>query len=131
MKMVSNVVVLIADGTEDGQGDKLLADNVDIARGSLPVSIGFDLSRQPVGWATLRREGDKFVADLELVEDEPLVWELTPAIGGRYLSKDSHDRIEIFNIALDDKNCDPRIPALKTYLRPPPPLEHKNPGRPG
>jgi hypothetical protein len=113
MKTISNVLVLIADGVEDSQGDKLLADEVEIAE-HVRVSLDFDHGR-PVGKATIRREGNLFFANLEIVETTAITG-LYPCVGGtvrRNARALGGSGVDIFEVALCRyRNADERIPRL-------------------
>jgi hypothetical protein len=110
MKIIKDVLVLIADGTEDAHGDKVLADRVAIAE-QIRVSVNF---QHPVGKAMIRREGDKFIADLEILENL-FVGGLYPAVGG---SLDPRTQIvSVCEIGLGKGNADKRIPPILPALR--------------
>jgi hypothetical protein len=108
MKTISNVLVLIADGVEDSQGDKLLADDVKIAE-RVRVSLEFSLDH-PIGTAEIRRDGNNFIADLTILDDFSSVG-LYPCVGG---ARDIGGRgMDIFEVALcSGRNADERIPHL-------------------
>jgi hypothetical protein len=108
MKTISNVLVLIADGVKDSQGDKLVADDVKIAE-RVRVSLEFSHDR-PIGTAEIHRDGNNFIADLKILDDVSAVG-LYPCIGGSISRKDHG--VDIFEVALCRyRNADERIPHL-------------------
>ncbi len=109
MKTIKNVLILIADGKADTQGDTVQADDVIIAE-RVRVSFNFD-TRRPVGFAAVRRKGSKFFADLT-VRNGLLAGGLFPAIGGDRNAQSK--KVTIYEIGLCPAgNVDKRIRALK------------------
>lgn len=87
----------------------------------VPVTFNYDNAR-PVGYAVLKRRGNKIVADLELHSDmyppeevHALLRALFPAIGFQALAYTGQELtdMEIYTVALTSvPNTDPSVPAL-------------------
>lgn len=113
-------LVLICDGTPDTAGDVIAIDGVELPDRPVTVTRNFDPS-QPVGFAKLRKEGDKIFADFSIMDAQSVDgW--TPAIGGATdlpLPPATHgyriiEKIRLTSIGLSEKgNTDPRIQPLK------------------
>jgi len=111
VKSLKNILILIADRTTDRQGDAILAKDVyvnDYTR----VTHDFNIMK-PVGRATIRREGNNFFADLEILDDFD-AGGLYPCVGG---SRKQNGVNEIFEVALCSyPNADSRIRPIGDVL---------------
>jgi hypothetical protein len=129
MKIIDDVVVLIADGVADSQGDAFLVDGVQWSIVRVGVG-GFGVDQRPVGQAHLRREGNHIVAKLEILENVQVAG-LYPCIGGSSeMLRTGHTNFvveskprlitacRIYEIALMTRpNADPRIKPLQYEAR--------------
>lgn len=107
--------ILIADGVPDvapdgTPGDAFDIENVKLAEGPVPVTWKFD-PKLPIGKATLRIEGNRVVADVELDEDVEIP-ALVPAMGG-VMETEPPKLLTIDKMALCEQNSDPRIEPLE------------------
>ena len=121
---IENVLILIADDEPDIKGEVVVADGV-VFPPSVPVIWEFDL-KVNLGTATLRKEGFRILADIQLYDEgiktlvrlhRPLIY---PAIYGRIGQshlREGASRVietcEILSLSLGDDNTDLRIPALE------------------
>lgn len=115
---MKNITVLIADGTPDTMGDSFDINGVDFPKEVTLVkefSHSFD---DVVGFAKLRKEGNRVLADLEFVNDifVPEVRKyLYPAVGGKVITKEGG---KIMKCVIDtisiggSPNADSRIKRL-------------------
>lgn len=109
---IENIVVLIADGVPDSTGESCKIEAVKLPDQPVTVLLNFDISR-PVGTATLRKDGNNVVADLDLLM--PHDGFTIPSIGGSYTFKrDSGEcGMEINQVGLcNNPNLDPRITPI-------------------
>jgi hypothetical protein len=117
------VIILIADGNPDSNGNALDIEGVSWPADGVPVTYGIEEGAPIVGKATLRRNGSGFevLADLDLDEDEIPLLEtasldaLVPAIAGE--GNPERFDLKVTSIGIGAwQNSDERIGAL----RPPP-----------
>lgn len=111
-----NVVVLIADGKPDSQGDICLIDNVEIPAEDITVRVNFDPLR-PVGKASLRKDGNRVLANIEIFPpyDRPVATLAVPSVGGAYSFRDAGGNcgLKVREVGLcDGPNTDDRILAI-------------------
>ena len=107
-KRFEDVVVLIADGKLDSNGETINIEDVVISATPIPVNLNFDSGRS-VGTATLKKSGEKVLASLNIMKD--IEENLVPCVGGRVNSIEKGFSIE--SIGLAEKNADSRIPPLR------------------
>jgi hypothetical protein len=112
MKLFQDVTILIADGQNDANGTTngtpsqwILPTPKDAPFLSVRRSYSLD---DPIGRAlNFRWDGEKLLADLEILENEDVArW--FPCVGGQI----SGTTIELVCVAICDHNIDPRIPSL-------------------
>ncbi len=111
----ARVLVLIADGQPDLDGDAFHAGEIDLPRGAVPVFAGmrFRADTPPMGQAWLFKEDARLYAEMDFFEPaRPLRGrELTPAIAGT-VAQDRRMTIFALGLVLSG-NADPRIPPLR------------------
>lgn len=120
--VLRSVVVVIADGTPDSQGDILDLDGVELPE---VVPVVGDFSTDPAkvwGHARLRRQGDRVLAEVDLnhrVHPE-MAKLLYPAVGGKIKVRQG-PRVtswSVDSVGLSvTPNADPRIPRLSEYVK--------------
>jgi hypothetical protein len=111
VKKYNGVTVLIADGEPDAQGDRFKIEDVALPEGGLVfIRRDFDI-RQPLGRARLRREGNRILADIEILTDADVAGTY-PGVGGIYVGEDRHG-MEVHMLSLSGSaNPDKRIEPL-------------------
>lgn len=118
MKKIENVTVLIADGTMDKDEECFTSLDGVVFPPYVRISNNFEISKS-LGRAKLRIEGNRLIADLEIIEDfDPTGF--FPAIGGISTKKISRpeggtviDGAKISEVALcPNFNADSRIEKL-------------------
>lgn len=115
MKIKYRAVIAIVDGQPDSSGD-ILTDNVKIPNRRLMVSR--DFSDTVVGFASVKKEGNELVAEIELDDSQlppELAEQLVGVVGGYIISRNGTtiDSWKLQDIGLTVAPCDKRLPKLK------------------
>lgn len=115
---LTNVTLLIADGTPDATGDVIHLGEVVAPYYPIPVFKGNEREGQ-IGWAKAHINGKRVLVDLDLDEPEdPDLLLLTPSMAGCYIERGTElPRVVIIQaVQLCRDNCDKRIGPLSESI---------------